>query len=53
MDDYFAPPRAAPRTRERVVNLELATVAGGHWFPLEAPDQTNDVILDWLSRRTN
>ena len=49
-DDYFAPPFAAPRTHERVANLQLATVAGGHWFPLETPRQTNRVILDWLSQ---
>lgn len=48
-DDYLSPPAFAAASKPLVPMLSLDTVPGGHWFPLEAPDETNAAIMHWLA----
>jgi pimeloyl-ACP methyl ester carboxylesterase len=41
----------APGLGEVVADLETANLDCGHWIQQEQPDQTNQLMLDWLARR--
>jgi pimeloyl-ACP methyl ester carboxylesterase len=40
----------SPRLREAVPNVEVHTLDCGHWIQQERPTQTNELMLEWLSR---
>ncbi|MGD8417579.1 MAG: alpha/beta hydrolase [Pseudomonadales bacterium] len=42
---------ASPTLGMFVPDLETATLDCGHWIQQERPAETNDLILDWLTRR--
>lgn len=48
-DDYLSPSAFAAASKPLVPRLSLDTVPGGHWFPLEAPDEINTAMLHWLA----
>lgn len=41
---------AFDRIKEFVPNVEVETLDCGHWIQQERPDQTNELIIDWLGR---
>ncbi|MBN1382527.1 MAG: alpha/beta hydrolase [Deltaproteobacteria bacterium] len=43
--------RRFDRIGEYVSDLEIHTLECGHWIQQEKPDETNHIMLDWLSRR--
>ena len=49
-DDYFSPARFAAMMDPVVPKLDKVVVEGGHWFPLENPQQTNEQIVAWLTK---
>ena len=40
----------SPNLSHFVPNVEVASLDCGHWIQQELPQQTNEVILEWLSR---
>jgi len=38
------------KMRESVPNLEIHTLECGHWIQQECPNETNELMLDWLGR---
>ncbi len=50
--DPALPPSLAARMGERCSDLEMHTIArAGHWVHNECPEEVNDLIVDWLTRR--
>jgi len=50
--DPALPPALAAGMPAKCSDLELHTVAkAGHWVQQESPDEVNDLIVDWLTRR--
>ena len=41
----------SPRLETYVPDVEVRTLACGHWIQQEQPEETNRLILDWLARR--
>jgi len=41
---------ASVTLEESVPNVETATLDCGHWIQQERPEETNDLILEWLAR---
>jgi len=37
---------------DTVLDLEVKTLKCGHWIQQEEPEQTNQILLDWLQRKT-
>lgn len=37
--------------RQACTDLEIVSIEGGHWLPLECPDEINRAIAQWLSDR--
>ena len=42
--------QAQPKMTTYVPNVEFQTLDCGHWIQQERPEQTNALMLDWLSR---
>ena len=40
-----------PRLGSYAPDSEVHTLPCGHWIQQELPEETNRLILDWLSRR--
>ena len=36
-----------------VTDLETHTLECGHWIQQEKPEQTNEILIDWMARRMN
>ncbi len=50
--DPALPPALAASMHDRCSDLEVHTVGKtGHWVQQEAPEQVNDLLVDWLTRR--
>lgn len=50
--DPALPPALAATMGERCSDLEMHTIAkAGHWVQQEYPEEVNDLLIDWLSRR--
>ncbi len=50
--DPALPPSLAASMGERCTDLEMHTVSrAGHWVQNECPEEVNDLIVDWLTRR--
>lgn len=50
--DPALPPSMAANMGERCSDLEMHTIArAGHWVQTESPEEVNDLIVDWLTRR--
>ncbi len=50
--DPALPPALAARMGERCSDLEMHTIAkAGHWVQREYPEEVNDLLVDWLTRR--
>jgi pimeloyl-ACP methyl ester carboxylesterase len=41
----------APNLKRFVPNVEVLSFDCGHWIQQEVPEQTNQVVLDWLDRQ--
>jgi len=48
-DHDMVPP--SPTLSDRALDLEVADLDCGHWIQQERPEETNRLMLDWLSRR--
>lgn len=50
--DPALPPALAASMGERCSDLEMHTVAkAGHWVQTECPEEVDDLLVDWLTRR--
>lgn len=50
--DPALPPALAASMGQRCTDLEMHTIAkAGHWVQNECPEEVNDLIVDWLTRR--
>ncbi len=50
--DPVLPPAFAAGMKDQIADLEYAAIEEvGHWVPQEAPDQVNDALVSWLTRR--
>jgi pimeloyl-ACP methyl ester carboxylesterase len=50
--DPALPPALAATMPERCSDLELHVVPkAGHWVQNESPEEVNDLLVDWLTRR--
>ena len=50
--DPALPPALAAKMGERCSDLEMHTIAkAGHWVQREYPEEVNDLLVDWLTRR--
>ena len=50
--DPALPPALAASMGERCADLQMHTIArAGHWVQQEYPEELNDLLIDWLSRR--
>jgi pimeloyl-ACP methyl ester carboxylesterase len=36
---------------DTVLDLEVKTLACGHWIQQEEPEKTNQILLEWLERK--
>ncbi len=49
-DDVMTPPGNAHRLARGIPDAELALVPGGHAVPLERPEESARLLLDWVER---
>lgn len=50
--DPALPPALAATMGDRCSDLEMHTIAkAGHWVQRECPEELNDLLVDWLTRR--